>query len=173
MKSEYNKDQSILVSADFHRNTELFRLPSWNLKMSTDPTSQNISLHSRGCHFWPTSFKFGRNVNFCNSLDNFVGKTNQIVFTQILGSFPKYFGFGVPRRILDGVSPQISFDIIEVIFLYKFKAHFVCVLAGYIMSPNVYFTFSLLNHTLIQIFSNSTISNNENLMKDDFALSNL
>lgn len=40
MKSEYNKDQSNLVSVDFHRNTELFRLPSWNLKMSTDPSPQ-------------------------------------------------------------------------------------------------------------------------------------
>lgn len=41
MKSEYNKDQSNLVSADFLRNTELFRLQSWNLKMSTDPSPQN------------------------------------------------------------------------------------------------------------------------------------
>lgn len=74
--------------------------------------------------------------------------TNQIVFSQVLGSFPKYFGFGAPRRILYSVSPQISFDTIEIIFLYKFKAHFIFVLAGYIMLPNVYFTFSLLNITL-------------------------
>lgn len=109
-----------------------------------------ISLHSRGCYFWPTSFKFGENVNFCNSLDNFVGQTNQIVFTQVLKSFPKYFGFGAPRRILDGVSSQISVDVLEIIFLYKFKAHFLCVLASWlvIMFPNVYFTFSLLNITL-------------------------
>lgn len=131
-----------------------------------------ISLHSRGCHFWPTSFKFGGNVNFCNGLDNFVGQTNKIVFTLVLGSFPKYFGFGAPRRISDGVSPQISIDIIEIIFLYKFKAYFLFVLAGYIMLSNVYFTFSLCNHTLIQICSNSIISNNESLMKDDFSLSN-
>lgn len=41
MKSEYNKDQSNRVSVDFHRNTELFQLPSWNLKISTDPSPQN------------------------------------------------------------------------------------------------------------------------------------